>query len=107
MGRLVYDQVASVEFDDRLLLHFQIVIGIKLRRHDSFYFSWRDEQTAGKGRQTIWLHPAVLLVFKYYGSRTPQVNPAWIHALEMTANTSAGLQLVPEPALQPNRHVTA
>jgi len=51
MGRLVYDQVASVEFDDRLLLHFQIVIGIKLRRRESFYFSWRDEQTVGKGRQ--------------------------------------------------------
>ena len=97
MGRLVYDQVASVEFDDRLLLHFQIVIGIKLRRRESFYFSWRDEQTVGKGRQTIWLHPAVLLLFKYSGSRTPQVNPAWVHALELAANTSSGLQCVPEP----------
>ena len=107
MGRFTYDRLTSVEFDDRMLRHFQIVIGIKLHRHESFFFSWQDEQAVGKGRQTIWLHPAVLLMFKYYGSRTPQVNPAWIHALELAANTNSGLQLVPEPALQPNRHVTA
>jgi len=43
------------------------------------------------------LHPAVLLLFTYSGSRTPQVNPAWAHALELAANTSSGLQCVPEP----------
>jgi len=51
----------------------------------------------GEGRQTIWLHPAVLLRFTYSGSRTPQVNPAWVHALDLAANTSSGLQCVPEP----------
>jgi hypothetical protein len=97
MGKFMYDRVASVEFDDRMLVHFQIVIGIKLRRQESFYFSWRDDQSVGKGRTTIWLHPAVLLLFKYHGSRAPQVNPAWLHALELAANTSSGLLCVPEP----------
>jgi hypothetical protein len=106
MGRLTYDQVASVEFDDRLLLHFQIVIGIKLRRREPFYFSWREDQTVGRCRTSIWLHPAVLLLFKYYGSRTPQVNPAWIHALELTANSNSGLQCVPEPDSPRSAHLT-
>ncbi|RKR74777.1 ATP-dependent DNA ligase [Frondihabitans australicus] len=97
MGKLVYDRVASVELDDRVLAHLQIVIGIKLRRGDSFYFSWKDDQSVGDGRTTIWLHPGVVLLYKYYGSRPPRINPAWVHDLELSANTNTGLQIVPEP----------
>ncbi|NQW87506.1 MULTISPECIES: hypothetical protein [unclassified Frigoribacterium] len=39
----------------------------------------------------------LLLLLKYYGSRTPQVNPAGVHALELAAITGSGLQCVPEP----------
>jgi hypothetical protein len=104
MGRFTYDRLTSVEFDDRMLRHFQIVIGIKLHRHESFFFSWQDDQSAGKSRTSIWVHPGALLLFKYYGSRTPRVNPSWIHSLECAANSGAGLACVPEPDGNPLQH---
>ena len=98
MGKLAYDRSLTIDFDDRTLAHLQIVIGMKMRRGESFYFSWKDDQQVGDGRTSIWLHPTIPLVYKYYGSRSPAINPAWIHALEVSANTNAGLQIVPEPA---------
>lgn len=104
MGKLSYDRAVTVDFDDRTLAHLQIVIGIKLRRGESFYFSWKDDGSVGDGRTSIWLHPTISLVYKYYGSRAPHINPAWIHALELSANTNAGLQIVPEPQAVQNGH---
>jgi len=43
MGKLTYDSTLTVDFDDRVLAHLQLVIGAKLRRAESFYFSWRDD----------------------------------------------------------------
>lgn len=37
------------------------------------------------------------LVFRYSGSRVPAVNRAWVEALGLTAGSSAGLRIVPEP----------
>lgn len=107
MGKLAYDRSLSVDFDDRTLAHLQIVIGMKLRRGESFYFSWKDDQQVGDGRTSIWLHPTIPLVYKYYGSRSPSINPAWIHALEMSANTNAGLHIVAEPSAAQNGSHTA
>jgi hypothetical protein len=39
MGRLTYDSTNTIEFEDRLLTHLQIVIGQKIRLGQSFYFS--------------------------------------------------------------------
>jgi hypothetical protein len=97
VGKLIYDNTVTVDFDDRLLAHLQIVIGMKLRRRESFYFSWKDDQRVGNGRTTLWLHPAIPLVFKLYDSRPPSINRAWIQALEQTANSPAGLHIVDEP----------
>ena len=100
MGKLTYDHSLTVEFDDRVLAHLQIVIGMKLRRGEAFYFSWKDDQRVGDGRTTIWLHPTVPLVFKYYGSRPPGLNREWLAVLEHSANTSQGLHIVEEPRTQ-------
>jgi hypothetical protein len=97
MGKLTYDSTVVVDFDDRLLAHLQMVIATKLRRGESFAFSWRDDAAVGDGRTTIWLHPALPLVFKYYGGKQPTINRAWVEALLQTANSSAGLHIVPEP----------
>ncbi len=99
MGNLTYGQSLSVEFDDRTLAHLQIVIGSKLRRNESFYFSWKDDQRVGDGRTAIWIHPTIALVFKFYGSRVPALNREWLGSLEQTANSPSGLQVVPEPPL--------
>ncbi len=97
MGKLTYGSTVVVDFDDRLLAHLQMVIATKLRRGESFAFSWRDDAAVGDGRTTIWLHPALPLVFKYFGGKQPAINRAWVEALLQTANSSAGLHVVPEP----------
>ena len=97
MGTLNYGDAFSADFDDRLLAHLQIVIGAKLRRGEAFYFGWVDDTRVGDGRTTVWMHPAVPIVYKYFGSRQPQINRAWINALTDSANTISGLRVVPEP----------
>lgn len=97
MGRFRYGDGLVVDFDDRLLAHLQLVIGAKIRRGESFFFSWRDDPGVGDGRTTVWVHAAVPMSFKYYGSRMPQISRAWIEALTATANSPMGLQVVAEP----------
>lgn len=99
MGTLAYDSMVIADFDDRLLAHLQLVIGAKLRRGESFYFSWRDNARVGDGRTTVWMHPAIPLVFKYFGGHMPSVNREWIDELTVSANSASGLQIVPEPGV--------
>lgn len=98
MGVLRYDVVSTVEFEDRLLAHLEVVIGSKLRRNESFNFSWVKDPAVGSGRTTIWVHPAIPLVYEFNGSRAPTLNRAWLSLLMQAANSPAGLRLVPEPA---------
>jgi hypothetical protein len=98
VGTLTYDVVSKVDFDDRPLAHLQIVIASKLRRGESFNFSWVKDPAMGSGRTTIWMHPAIPLVYDFEGSRPPAINRLWLEALMETANSATGLRLVPEPA---------
>lgn len=100
MGSLIYGSTAiEIEFDDRTLEHLQIVIATKLRRHESFFFSWRDPQKVGDGRSSLWMDPAIPLYFKYNGGRVPSISRSWLSALTASANSSSGLVLTDEPAL--------
>lgn len=93
----MYDGTVKLEIEDRTLAHLQTVIGTKLRRGESFFFTWREDASLGDGRTSVWLHPSADLVFRFYGSRRPSLNPAWIDALTFTANSGSGLRVVPEP----------
>jgi hypothetical protein len=97
LGRFTYDSTIVVDFDDRLLAHLQLVIGAKLRRHESFQFSWVNDPADGSGRASVWLSPSLPLGFKYQGVRMPDINVAWVEALMATANSAGGLRIVPEP----------
>ena len=98
MGHLHYgDHSASVEIADRALAHLQVVILHKLRRGESFPFSWIEPTSSGSGRSTIWLHPTVMLRFTFAGNRTPSLNAAWIEQLSILANSNAGLRGTAEP----------
>jgi hypothetical protein len=97
VGKFIYEGLVKVDFEDRLLMHLQTVIVAKLRRGEAFNFSWKDDTSIGDGRTTVWVHPRSSLVYKYYGSRRPRVNRAWIEALAYTANSPAGLYIIPEP----------
>lgn len=97
MGKFIYEGVTRVEVEDRALQHLQLVITAKLRRGEPFSYSWRDDHSLGEGKTTVWIHPHSAIVFKYFGSRLPSVNPAWVDALAYTANSATGLYLVHEP----------
>ncbi|MCM3779799.1 DUF7882 family protein [Microbacterium hydrocarbonoxydans] len=97
MGKFIYEGSVKSEIEDRALTHLQLVITAKLRRGEPFPFSWREDTSVGGGRTTVWMQPGSSLVFKYFGSRQPSINRAWIEALAFTANSPGGLYLVPEP----------
>jgi hypothetical protein len=98
MGKLVYgDSGTEIEFDDRVLTHLQIVIGAKLRRRESFFFSWKDDPAVGDGRSSIWLDSSVPLYFRYNGNKVPSINREWITVMTASANSGAGLTFIEEP----------
>jgi hypothetical protein len=97
MGKFVYEGNLSVELEDRVLAHLQIVVSNKLRRSEPFFFTWRDDASMGGGRNAVWVHPHAGLTFKFYGSRVPAINRAWLDAMMYTANSTSGLYIVPEP----------
>jgi hypothetical protein len=101
MGHLIYATNSRTDLDDRTLAHLQIVITNKLRRRESFAFSWKNPAINGDGRRTIWIAPEIALEFVYDGDRVPVINMAWVEALMLAANTSGGLRLIPEP-VQPS-----
>lgn len=98
MGRFIYEGSTKIEVEDRALRHLQLVMTAKLRRGEPFPYSWKEDASIGGGRVTVWLHAGSSLVFKYVGSRQPEINRAWVDALAYTANSPGGLYLVPEPA---------
>ena len=98
---LTYDSKLSATIDDRVLAHLQVVIWAKLRRGESFAFSWSESVSEGSGRKSIWIAPGIALAFEYFGSRAPVLNPAWIQALNKSANSTGGLHVVPEPPAPP------
>lgn len=98
MGKLLYGTPPTeVDFDDRMLTHLQIVIGMKLRRGESFFFSWKHDAHSDEGRTSLWMDPSIPLAFTYSGGRTPTVNRAWLELLSVSANSGSGLLSLPEP----------
>ncbi|MFM9921301.1 ATP-dependent DNA ligase [Lacisediminihabitans sp. H27-G8] len=102
MGALYYgDARVAIAIDDRTLAHLRLVILSRLRRGESFPFSWEKPADEGSGRGTIWLHPSIALAFDFSGSREPSVNKTWIDALLICSMSLAGLRAVDEP---PEKH---
>jgi len=96
VGSLLYGAPATeFAFDDRALAHLQVVITAKLRRRESFLFSWT--ASAGNGRSAVWLDPSSTLYFHYQGSRVPVINREWIVVLAASSNTPGGLVFTTEP----------
>jgi hypothetical protein len=98
MGKMIYgDSDIEIEFDDRSLTHVQVVIGSKLRRGESFFFSWKDDPAIGDGRSSIWLDRSIPLYFKYFGGKNPTINREWLGILSDSANSGQGLVFTTEP----------
>lgn len=96
MGKLVYNALGhSFDIEDRTLSHIRLVFMNKLRRNEPFMF--HHAAGDGSGSRSLWIHPAIPLVFHFYGSRQPQINRRWVDDLMRDANGPSGLSVVPEP----------
>ena len=95
MGSFTYDGTV-VSFEDRLLAHLQIVIVQKFTKHESFLMSWKDGESVGDGRGSVWLAPTIPIYFKFIGGRSPSINSEWLLALGKSAESSTGLIVTDE-----------
>ncbi|MFF2371716.1 ATP-dependent DNA ligase [Agromyces sp. NPDC058110] len=98
MGILTYRFIRTVEIEDRSLAHLRNVIHSKLRRGESFAFSWEVSVDRGSGRNSIWLGPDIPIVFEFFDAREIPLNSRWLRELARSANSPSGLVLTPEPA---------
>lgn len=96
MGFLIYGGTQEYEFDDRTLAHLKVAISMKLRRQECFLMSWANSVDKGSGRVSIWLTPNIPLVFRFSGSRVPQLSKQWLDSLIEQAGTPRGLIVTPE-----------
>jgi hypothetical protein len=92
----MYGESVRATFDDRVLAHLQIVVGLKLRRNEGFFLSWHDPDGEGAGRNSIWIDSSIPLIFRYNGGRMPKINREWLEILTTSSNSSGGLQLTDE-----------
>jgi hypothetical protein len=98
MGSLHYGSPpATFELDDRALAHVELVVLAKLRRNESFALTL---DAPKGGRTTIWINSASTLRFELTGE-TGEINRAWLEELIDSANTTAGMRVVPEPEKAP------
>lgn len=90
MGTLAHGNV-SVDFEDRLLAHLQVVIVNRFRRNQPLVMSWLDALSVGDGRSSLWLTPSLPVYFKFAGSRQPAIDTEWLDQLTVSAASSTGL----------------
>ncbi len=99
MGKFIYGAPSiTVDVEDRVLAHLKVVIVAKLRRGESFTFSWHKAAESGSGHSSVWLNPSVPLEFDFVGSKAPTLNKLWLEELVQLANSPAGLRIIPEPS---------
>ena len=75
MGSFRYGEIVRVDFEDRTLAHLQSVIGAKVRRGESFHFSWMDDRSQGGGRSSVWIHPRLLAALQIRRAQCPLPEP--------------------------------
>lgn len=106
MGHLIYGVAPAIDIDDWGLRHLQAVMLTKLRRDESFSFSWDEEPGVGgddalpvPGRHgTVWISKSSSLYFSFDRPRDKPLNGRWLALLAHEANSSQGLRLSPEPS---------
>ncbi|MFD5224597.1 hypothetical protein ACFWHT_03145 [Microbacterium sp. NPDC058342] len=94
MGNLEYNSSRPpIQVDDVTLAHLKIVIGTKLRRHESFMMTWLPDQTTSPGRHTTWMHPSIPLVFTFDSATMPAIDPKRIEHMMENLNARGDLVL--------------
>ncbi|GAB3141342.1 DUF7882 family protein [Marisediminicola antarctica] len=106
MGVLLYGTgMTRFEFDDRVLIHLQLVITAKLRRDERFMCTWTLPVDTGGGRVSIWFDPNIPVCFQYSKVAVGPVNAVWLEELMRCANSVGGLHVLPEPLAAPTQQL--
>lgn len=94
MGTLYYGAArTAVSVDDRTLTHLKVIITAKLRRNEAFLLSWNEKVETGGGRGSLWVHPGCDIVYRFDGSRTPEIDKALLEEMSTAANSNSGLRI--------------
>jgi len=96
MGTFVYN-AEPISFDDRVLIHLQIVIVQKLRRGEGFTMTWTNTAESNYRRSSLWMHATIPVGFHFTGSKIPEINHSWLEELAHSASGSRGLIVTAEP----------
>jgi hypothetical protein len=99
MGTLIYGPCREVALDDRTLYHLQIVIGLKLRRREGFFLTWNETDGTPQRRCSVWIDPAIPLLFLYEDTAPTPINRDWLEQLTQSSNGTRGLQILEETAI--------
>lgn len=93
MGQFLYGSPAdSFDLDDRTLAHVEIVVLAKLRRREAFALGL---DTPTGGHATLWVGTNSALQFRF-DSHEHEINRAWLETMIDSANSPAGLRIIPE-----------
>ena len=106
MGLLIYGVGPAIEVEDRALAHLQSVIITKLRRDESFSFTWGNDDPDVDGDQSrptsphgcVWISKSSALYFRYEQTPTRRLNALWLQEMAALAASNAGLRAIPEPS---------
>jgi hypothetical protein len=94
MGRLRYDSTLEpILIDDVTLAHLKIVIGTKLRRHESFMMTWIPDGDSADGRLVAWIHPSIPLALAFDSAEPITVDPDRIARMMHSLNAHGELVL--------------
>lgn len=94
MGQLIYGSPGrAIEIDDDALAHLKLVATTKLRRGESFTFSWVNPAGEGPGRSTIWLHPAIPLTFEFDDAQPAKLSAQWLEELAQSSHSTGGIRM--------------
>jgi hypothetical protein len=97
MGKFTYGaEPVSMYIDDRTLWHLKVVILDKLRRNESFTFTWLNSSSQQSQRDCVWLNQAIPLHFQFADSAEPALNGKWLQELVQAANSVGGLRVISE-----------
>jgi hypothetical protein len=91
VGTLYYGSARTpIAIDDRLLAHLKVVLTAKLRRNESVLVSW-GELEKGSGRGSVFIHPTCDLIYRFDGSRRPELDHNLLESMSADSMTSRGL----------------
>ena len=96
MGTLIYGHDYRIALDDRTLTHLQIAMGLKLRRREGFFLTWNEPDAGNTRRCSMWIDPAIPLLFLYEDTAAIPINREWLEQLTQSSNSARGLEVTRE-----------